>query len=126
VFARLGHALVLFALLTAIGAHWVLLQSVAWTTMLAENLRTNSLPEAVERTFDGRHPCTICQQIAKSKQSEKKSEFTFKLSKLEFPYLPFAFVFRAPSWFWKVQAGDEARDVLTHSPPVPPPRGFPA
>src|SRR5207247_1889036 len=44
VLRRISHALVLCALLTAIGAHWAVLQSVAWTTMLAENLRTTSLP----------------------------------------------------------------------------------
>src|SRR5262245_52811445 len=88
VFRRIGHLLVLFALLTAIGAHWVVLQSVAWTTMLADNLRTASFPVAVERTFDGKHPCSLCKQIAKGKQTEKKAEFRVELNKFEFSYSP--------------------------------------
>ena len=34
------------------GVHWGALQSVAWTRMLAENLRTTSFTEAVVRTFN--------------------------------------------------------------------------
>ena len=73
------------ALIAATGAHWALLQSVAWTTMLADNLRTHSLSESVARTFDGKYPCPLCKAIAAAKKSEKKSEFTLQTQKLEFP-----------------------------------------
>ena len=68
-----------------LGAHWALLQTVAWTTMLADNLRTHSLSESVARTFDGKYPCPICKAIAAGKKSEKKNEFTLQTQKLEFP-----------------------------------------
>jgi len=125
VFKRLGYVLTVFALLSAIGAHWHILQSVAWTTMLAENLRTNSLPKAVERTFDGKHPCSLCKQIAKGKQSEKKSEFPLEWKKFEFSYTPGIFIFSAPSQFWEIIPQDGSFPALTHAPPVPPPRTFP-
>src|SRR5690349_4015791 len=67
VLRKLGHVLLIVALLSASGTHWLVLQSVAWTTMLASNLRTSSLGEALERTFDGRHPCRLCRQIAKDR-----------------------------------------------------------
>lgn len=78
------------------------------------------LREAVEKTFDGRHPCSLCQQIADGKQSEKKAEYKSEVKKLEFPFVPFAFIFRAPSFFWQVRLPDGAGDVLSNAPPVPP------
>ena len=119
---RLGHALTVFAVVTAIGAHWVVLQSVAWTTMLAVNLRTGSLSEAVGRTFDGEHPCALCKQIAKGKQAEKKSEFAPELKKLEFSFTPGTFTFIPPSHYYELEAPNAALDALAHAPPVPPPR----
>ena len=121
---RLGHALTVFAVLTAIGAHWVVLQSVAWTTMLAENLRTKSVTEAVERTFDGKHPCSLCKQIAKGQQSEKKSEFRPEWKRFEFSHTPITFIFTAPSHYWEMSEPDASPNALSHAPPVPPPKGF--
>ena len=82
VFVRFGKVCVIMALIATTGAHWAALQSVAWTTMLADNLRTHSLSESVSRTFDGNYPCPICRAIAAAKQSEKKSEFTAQTQKL--------------------------------------------
>ena len=74
--ARFGKFIVVVALVTTTGLHWAMLQSVAWTTMLADNLRTQSLTEAVTHTFDGKHPCCLCKAIAAGKKSEQKKEFT--------------------------------------------------
>ena len=40
--SALGKFFVVVALVSTLGAHWALLQTVAWTTMLANNLRTQS------------------------------------------------------------------------------------
>jgi hypothetical protein len=112
----------IFAVLTATGTHWLVLQSVAWTTMLATNLHTTSLEQAVASTFDGKHPCCLCKAIAKAKQSEKKSDIPVESRKLEYSYLKFEFLFCPPSEFYEVRAADESATVLTHTPPVPPPK----
>ena len=80
--------------------------------------------EAFVKTFDGRHPCKLCKQIAKGTRSEKKAEYGLELNKFEFPYAPVAFIFRAPFLFWEVRAGNDAADLLTDTPPLPPPRSF--
>src|SRR5258706_3932331 len=99
VFVRLGHVLMIVALLAATGAHWAALQSVAWTTMLAENLQSVSVSQALVKTFDGKHPCPLCKAVAAGKDSEKKSDFTLELKKLEFPPAPERFVLVAPVQF---------------------------
>jgi hypothetical protein len=127
VFARFGKACVILALVISTGAHWAALQTVAWTAMLAEHLRTSSLTEAVTHTFDGRHPCVLCKAIAVGKKSEHKSEFTWPVPKFEFTPSPNDADLVAPSRFDLLPAaGDFFAEALVFQPPTPPPRAFPA
>jgi hypothetical protein len=124
VFHRIGHALLIVALLAATGGHWALLQTVAWTNMLAENLQTCSVSAAVTKTFDGNHPCRLCKQIAAGKKSEKKAEFPTFAKKIEFTHAASRFVFAAPMNFWLQNQASFNSDPLTHAPPLPPPRSL--
>ena len=124
VFVRIGRCLVIAALVATTGAHWALLQSVAWTTMLADNLQTHSLSESVARTFDGKHPCPICKAVAAGKKSEQKNAFTLKIQKPEFPPAKANFVLIAPSRFQLLPQVNFLSESPTQKPLVPPPRGF--
>ena len=121
-FVRIGKCLVIAALVATTGAHWALLQSVAWTTLLADNLRTHSLSESVTRTFDGKYPCPICKAIATGKKSEQKNEFTLKIQKLEFPPVKANPVLIAPSRFQLLPQVNFFSEALTQKSPTPPPR----
>lgn len=112
------------ALLAATGAHWAALQSVAWTTMLANNLKSGSLSQALEKTFDGRHPCPLCKAVAAGKKSETKSEFTLELKRLEYPPAPERFVLIAPTQFQLMPEANSFSDALPREPLTPPPRSF--
>jgi hypothetical protein len=110
------------AVLSATGTHWLALQSVAWTAMLAENLQTAPWQRAVQRTFDGKHPCCLCKAIAKDKQSEKKSDVQVEFKKLDYSYSCFEFVFCPPSSFYEVRAANDTAISLTQAPSLPPPK----
>jgi hypothetical protein len=112
------------ALLAATGTHWMLLQSVAWTTMLADNLRNGSFVEAVEKTFDGQHPCSLCKRISAEKKSEKKADFPPSAQRLEFISKRTVFVFAAPSDFRVQPESSVLVRQLAHKPPTPPPRAL--
>jgi hypothetical protein len=124
VFKRIGNALLITALIAAIGGHWAVLQTVAWTTMLADNLRDCSLTQAVEKTFDGKHPCALCKQISAGKKSEKKTEFQIELKKFEFTHAASRFLFSAPSSFCTLSENSKSHLNFTSAPPVPPPRSI--
>ena len=64
------------ALFLVAGGHWAMLQGVAWVTMVNDFARGASLTQAVEKTFDGKHPCSLCKKIAKAKSSETSEERT--------------------------------------------------
>ena len=116
--------MVIAALIATTGAHWMLLQSVAWTTMLADNLRTHSFSESVARTFDGKHTCPICRAVAAGKKSEKQNEFTLKMQKLEFPPVKENPALFAPSDFQLLPLPDSFAESFIPQPLTPPPRGF--
>jgi hypothetical protein len=92
--------------------------------MLAENLQSGSWQQAVEHTFDGKHPCCLCKQIAAAKQSEKKTDVQVEVRKLDYSYTNFEFVFYPPPHFYQISAVDDAAASLTRAPSVPPPRRF--
>ena len=126
VLRRIGHLFVVTALLAAIGGHWAILQSVAWATMLTENLQSSSMTEAVSKTFDGEHPCPLCKRIAEGKKSEKKSDaLDLKVKKLEFAGQQSAFVFIAPTEFYLLESPPSSARSPSYTPPVPPPRHLP-
>jgi hypothetical protein len=122
VFRKLGHVCLVVALLAAIGGHWAVLQTLAWTNMLAENLQTASLSEAVEKTFDGKHPCCLCKAITQGKKSEKKRECPVQLKKMEFILERLHFVFCPPQDFRLLPERSLSADDFASQPPVPPPR----
>lgn len=55
----------------SLGMHWALLQGVAWTGMFLANLNKVSVTEAVEKTFDGEHPCPLCLAVQEGQKKEK-------------------------------------------------------
>lgn len=118
---RLGHVLLVVVLLTATGGHWTVLQTVAWTNMLADNLRTASIEEAITKTFDGKHPCKLCQKISAGKRSEKKAEFPASSTKLEFVLDRAVLVFAAPTDFQLLTVFPNRFTTRSEAPPTPPP-----
>ena len=125
-FARCGKLLVDVALVLSTGAHWAALQTVAWTTMLANNLRTQSVSEAVSETLDGRHLCPLCRAIAAAKKSEKKSEAVSPTLKMEFPPAAKDFALISPEPISAFLLAEFSAAASFPKPPVPPPRSFSA
>jgi hypothetical protein len=125
VFSRLPKLAIVAALACSLGLHWGLLQSVAWVRMVLSYSQVSPLTEAVSKTFDGKHPCSICKGIAQSRQSEKKPESFPTAKKFEFSYSATAFLFAAPSEYWEAGRPEAAGATLARTPPVPPPRQLP-
>jgi hypothetical protein len=124
VLLRLGKVLVVFALVSTLSAHWALLQTVAWTTMLASNLQSGSIRTAMTMTFDGQHPCPLCKVIANAKKTEQKNQVPGQDLKLDFPPLQDGMVLVAPSRLEPFPRKDLSAESLSQKPLTPPPRSF--
>jgi hypothetical protein len=81
---RIGRVLAVVALLNFAGAHWVVLQSIAWGGMLAKQARHSRLAEAVQKTFDGAHPCNLCKGISRGQGKERRPSVPVEFYKLSF------------------------------------------
>jgi hypothetical protein len=125
VFSRLPRLAIAAALAFSIGLHWELLQSVAWVGMVVNYSQSDGVEQALEKTFDGKHPCALCKVVAEGKKSEKKPEAGPVAKKFEFSYSAANFVFAAPSDYWEVGWPERAGTSLSIPPPVPPPRQLP-
>jgi hypothetical protein len=82
-----------------------------------------SLAEALVKTFDGKHPCALCKQIARDRQSEKKSPSQIQLKRFEFLATKAQFLFYAPIGFWDQVPAEDRLESIFPTPPTPPPRG---
>ena len=78
---RIACAVMGLALFVAIGGPLALLQGVAWVTMVHDFSKSGSLSQAVEKTFDGQHPCPLCQKLAKARAAEEKAPVSVKIDK---------------------------------------------
>ena len=92
--------------------------------MLATNLRTQSVSEAVSDTFDGKHLCPLCRAIAAAKKSEKKSEARTTTLKMEFLPVAEGFTLISPKTISVFKLTESPVASLFSKPPVPPPRNF--
>lgn len=70
---KFSRIVVSVALVLSIGMHWNFLQVVAWGGMLVKYAQEGSLKSAIEKTFDGEHPCCLCKAIKQGQDEERKS-----------------------------------------------------
>ena len=113
---------VTIAMIFAMVGHWGLLQSVAWVGMAVRFAQQDSITVAIQRTFDGNHPCRLCLVVRTGKSQEKEQSFTPVQTKLDFLVYEIP-VFRHPLPPVLRAAEEMApRANLAEEPPLPPPR----
>lgn len=119
---RFGRFVLIVAMFCAIGGHWLVLQTVAWGGMMIEYSRADGLSAAVEKTFDGQHPCGMCKVIAKTRQGEKKEAALVIVTKLDVFHQPAVEWCASVAVYWEQALVDTAPLLRTEAPAVPPPR----
>jgi hypothetical protein len=127
-FKATGVAASLFALFVMMGGQWLTLQSVAWTRMLVEFSKTDSLRQAIEKTFDGEHPCKLCLSVREGRQQQQREQREAPLNKSEKSRELFCDVRRVIVPAAPASAREAVAFVprlssdFVDSPPTPPPR----
>jgi hypothetical protein len=116
---------VVAALACSLGLHWGFLQSAAWVGMVVSYSQNTPFTVAVVKTFDGKHPCSLCKHIAQGRQSEKKTESPPAAKKMECSCWASSFVFVAPAGCWELDWPEDLVIGRSQIPPVPPPKQLP-
>jgi hypothetical protein len=120
--SSLRKTAVAFLLIFSIGAQWPLLQSFAWLNMFVSFSSEGGIKEALDKTFDGKHPCKICKLVREGKESEKKSSPPDSLKKKLDPMLAQTLEIRIqPIPFPRHAHGDVQSASRAHAPLGQPP-----
>jgi len=83
VFQRFARAIAILAAVQLLGGHWAVLQTTAWVKMVVSYSEGDSLAGALEKTFDGAHPCGLCKLVKEGKGEEQKRQLATTVVKLE-------------------------------------------
>jgi hypothetical protein len=108
----------------ALGFHWALLQTVAWTGMVISYSQRASLHEAIAKTFDGKHPCALCNAIQKGRAEEQKRDHQQLNPSVK---LDFAVVWQGNDFIFStvreaIPSPDPCYSARHEAPPKPRPR----
>ena len=120
--SRLGLILCLIAGFQLLGGHWAILQTAAWVGMVIDYSKTEGVEAGITKTFDGKHPCSLCLSIAQSKEKEGKQTTNLNLGKLDLVYQVTRWVLSPPPTRGEVDIAPYLLTGSTHRPSVPPPR----
>jgi hypothetical protein len=119
---RLSKIALILALISSVGCHWAVLQSVAWVGMAISYSHSAPIGEALVKTFDGNHPCSVCKFVAEGKKSQDKQETWKPLHKLDL-FSPCQYLSLEPIAQYPLAGSSIAEFVQRPEfPPTPPPR----
>lgn len=121
-----ARCLLVAALMTSIGLHWAVLQSAAWVGMaVAYSVERGSVVQGLSDTFDGEHPCPLCQAVSEGVKdgpasdgpAPVKSVKELTLALVSIPVFVFS---SAPPVSWSTTS--EAAEARAQALAAPPPR----
>jgi hypothetical protein len=122
-----GFILMILAIVSSLGGHWFALQSVAWVRMFADYSQRETVKVAIEKTFDGEHPCQLCHEIqkARTESTDQNPQYPDYAQERFEPFLRPTFLGLSPRWgatefAWVSRSFPAAS--RGRSPPTPPPR----
>ena len=120
----IARLLIVLSLCIASGGHWLALQTLAWAGMLVTYSQQTNITEAVDMTFNGRHPCSLCKQIEQVRRADNEHQVPASIKKFDFNFLllteqkSLARFYRNQPWARSAQSAP----AFNHPPQVPPPR----
>jgi hypothetical protein len=118
------RTIVVLLLVLSLGAHWILLQSIAWVGMIVTYSQNTTFTQAVRMTFDGEHPCPLCKFIQEGRAAEKQpdADQVRTSAKPELALLPKPLTLVFSPDRPAIPAGDLAGLERRDAPPKPRPR----
>jgi hypothetical protein len=118
---RLARFIAILAAVQILGGHWLLLQSAAWVGMMMDFARHDSLPVAIEKTFNGTHPCQLCKTVSKGRDAEHEQQMAKLAVQFEAVLAPRLVVPPPNEAPWIYPAHCRMACARTLAPPTPPP-----
>lgn len=113
---------VVVLLCLTLGLQWTLLQGIAWTSMFIGFASEGSVIEAVEKTFDGQHPCPLCTKVKEGSQESSpensvKSDALVKLDAVLVRHAVLVPPAAEPMWYAPLLVVPICRSEMPEPPP---------
>ena len=112
----------MLALIQLMGGHYAVLQATAWVGMVVNYSKAEGVGAGISKTFDGKHPCSLCLSIAKNKQTEKKQSTQLAAAKIYLIDHAQPWTLQPPGFSWNLGISSFSLFSCGSSPLVPPPR----
>jgi hypothetical protein len=109
-------------LIVMLGGQVIILQSIAWAGMVVSYSRKAPLQEGIAKTFDGKHPCTLCNYVQKNSGPENEKQCSVNEIKLECFLCENVHDFSISLRHSNPGFFNSSTSEQFYSPPVPPPR----
>ena len=109
-------------LVLATGGQWFLLQSLAWVQMTVSYAKTESFGAALQKTFDGKHPCKLCKFVKRGKAAEQQRDQQAPQLKIDFQLAAGTATLVPPRPFRHFTPFLADAELRAHAPALPPPR----
>jgi len=120
-FCRFAQWIVVVALISSVGGHWAFLQTAAWVGMTISYSKDTDISTALDKTFDGKHPCKLCKFVKEGKQAEQKFPAQLDTKKFD-QFIASSAQFYFPPLRETAFSAFSLCSVRGESPPNPPPR----
>jgi hypothetical protein len=120
--SRVAVSLCVIAVFQLMGGHWAVLQATAWVGMLVKYSEAEGVEVGISKTFDGKHPCSLCLSIAKKQQTEKKQSSQIEAAKMYLVAPAQHLTLLPPRYAWRLRTTIASLVGCDSSPQVPPPR----
>ena len=118
------RAITVVMLVLALGLQWTALQSVAWISMVIKYSREAPFVQALVKTFDGQHPCSLCRIVTEGQKSEQERQTKQPVKELDLCLETPATFQPTPLAFARHTIVDTRANARFEPPLVPPPRAI--
>lgn len=72
--AKMIRWIILGVMCLSLGLQWAVIQGIAWTSMLVSYSKSDGIVLAVAKTFDGQHPCPLCEAVEEGSRNTSGKE----------------------------------------------------
>lgn len=115
--------LLVVAVLSSSGAHWLVLQSIAWTAMIVARSSETTLVSAVKQTLSGEQPCSLCRTVRAGMAGDQQHDEAPPLvAKIELFYEAAPLLLPPQRTSYELSASPLTGPLRSEPPPLQPPR----
>lgn len=119
---RLAILLCSLAVFQVLGGPLAALQTIAWARMAVTYSQSDGVGAGIAKTFDGQHMCSLCKEIAKKREGERRDLGDVLLNKIYLQCSVTGDQLFPPEFYWLHKLHNAVGRSLALEPRLQPPK----